>query len=292
MKTKTWVAVLVLAVVVAAGGFGYQLWLQNQAEQRVAEVAALLEKGDRPVQVEYGEVEVGWSPMPVIVHDVAVALGDEAPTLIEKFTVADYATEDGLATALHVRAEGIAQDLSDLGEEQATLLRKLGYNTMRGAYEMAYDYDPDQQVLELKQLRADVEDMAGIGLELRLSDFDLESAVRGGAQAYPEFKVDKFAITYRDASLVRRLIREAAKEQGVSEEEFVAQLLLDVEAQAGDDRLMQQLAQELRSFLKDPQQLTISGEPEQAVAVMEVMAAAMLKPDELPQMLNLQVKAN
>lgn len=291
MKGRSIALGLVGVAVVAGGGVaGYQVYIEQQAEQRIAEAVRELPPA---VKVEYGKVDVGFLGKDLKVNDVKLTLEGGTPIQVDQVQVLELDRRNDPPNYLHAKAVGIRQDLTQVQDEQAATLRKLGYEEMRGSYELKYRYDPQTKAFDLQRLRGDLAGIGSVALQLKLDDFELRNPEAAAANQLPEFKVREVKFSYSDDSLVSRVIKQGAAERGISEEEFLAQLEQDIDAQTSalEGPFFKQLAQALKAFVREPGTLTLSAAPPEAVPVMEIMASAMIRAADLPRELNLTVKA-
>lgn len=292
MKTRAIVLGLVGAAVIVGGGLvGYQAYVEQQAEQRIE--AAVRELPPN-VKVEYGEVEVGLLGQDLAVKDVQLVIGDGNPIRIAEIQLLDVDPDHEPPNFLHAKALGIRQDLAAMDDQQAAMLRKLGYEQIQGSYEVHYHYEPQTKVFNLKELRGELENMGSLALRVQLENFELENPAVAAGTEFPEFSVDELVLSYRDDSLLRRVIEQGAQERGVTEAEFVENVLQDIDAQTAglQDPFFVKVRDTLKEFIRNPGTLTVTANPPQPVPVMEIVASAMVRPADLPQELNLDISTS
>lgn len=291
MKPRSMALGLLGAALLAGAGVGVaQVLAQREAEQRVE---TFFDNLPESVTARYGGVEVGWLGRDLRVNDVQVQIEGGAPTRIEQIHFLAVDREHSPPHHLHATVTGIRQDLNDVPEEQVTMLRRLGYQEMRGSYEIRYHYDPVNKTLDLQELSGDMDDMAKVSLSLQLGNFELSPETPPEPGQMPEFDVRGLTLRYQDASLVQRVVRQGAEDQGVSEADFIAKVNAEVgqQLQAMEDPFYGKLAGQLRAFLETPGTLVITGRPAQPVPVVELIATAMITPAELPELLNLELQS-
>jgi hypothetical protein len=289
MKIRAVVLGLVGAAVIVGGGLvGYQAYVEQQAEQRIE--AAIRELPPN-VKVEYGEVEVGPLGQDLSVKDVQLVIGDGNPIRIAEVQLLDVDSDNEPPNYLHAKALGIRQDLAAMDDQQAAMLRKLGYEQIQGNYELQYRYNPQTKALDLQELRGELQNMGSLTLRMQLDNFELENPAVAAGTEFPEFELRQMMLSYQDDSLVRRVIAQGAQEQGVTEEQFVEKILQDLDAQTADlqDPFFTKVRDALKEFIRNPGTLTITANPAQAVPVMEIVASAMIRPADLPQELNMDI---
>ena len=291
MKAKSWLLSLVgLFVLVGVGLLAYQMFIERQVEQRIAEEVSKLPSG---VTVEYGEVDAGFLGEPLRINDIRLLMEGDAPVHIKQVEVIEYDRRNDPPNFLHAKASGIRRDLLVEDDPQMAALRKLGYQQIRGSYEIKYRYQPETRQFDLQELRGELEGVGAASLRMKLDNFELQRADAATVNQLPEFELRELTLTYSDDSLVRKLIAEQAKTQGVSEAELMAAIEQQIDAQARtlEDPFFSQLAAELKAFIREPGTLTLTAAPPQAVPVMEIIASALIRAAELPKMLNISVKA-
>jgi hypothetical protein len=292
MKIRAVVLGLVGAAVIVGGGLvGYQAYVEQQAEQRIE--AAVRELPPN-VKVDYGEVEVGPLGQDLSVKDVQLVIGDGNPIRIAEVRLLDVDTGNEPPNYLHAKALGIRQDLAAMDDQQAAMLRKLGYEQIQGNYELQYRYNPQTKALDLQELRGELQNMGSLTLRMQLDNFELENPAVAVGTEFPEFELRQMTLSYQDDSLVRRVIAQGAQEQGVTEEQFVEKIVQDIDAQTADlqDPFFTKVRDATKEFIRNPGTLIITADPAQAVPVMEIVASAMIRPADLPQELNMDISTS
>lgn len=103
------------------------------------------------------------------------------------------------------------------------------------------------------------------------------------------------SVRFDDASLTRRALDFAGKQQGVSGEQMgqaLKGMLPLMLGQLGIPALQQQISAAANVYLDNPGNITITAKPAQPVAVPVIMGAGMGNPKSLVDLLNVQVTAN
>jgi len=107
--------------------------------------------------------------------------------------------------------------------------------------------------------------------------------------------VEKASVRWEDASLTGRVLSTQAKEQGVDVPTYTKQLKLMLPmllSMVGNKDFETKVATATGAFLDAPKSLTVSASPAQPLPVSQIMGAAMMAPQSLPNVLGADVRAN
>ena len=133
-------------------------------------------------------------------------------------------------------------------------------------------------------------------LELNVADEQAQQAagfaMMGMAQ---QLTFNRASLSFTDASITMRLMEYFGKEQGISGREFaqsVKGMVPLMVAELNMPELQKQITEAVSTYIDDPQNLTISAEPETPVPFPMIMGAVLGNPDSLPQVLGVTVSAN
>ena len=268
-----------------------QSYLQRGAQQGVADFAQRLPPG---LALEYGAVDLGLLGRYLHVNDVRLYVYEQAPVAIERVELLEFDRSGRLPHYLHARLIDVEQDLEPLGARQTELLSRLGYDRIRGDYELDYVYSADDDRLDLRRLGVDLHGICTLSLSLRLGSVDLEQAVTMPQQHLLEAELHGLRLSFGDGSMVSRILRAVAEDQQLTEEQVVQQLLerLDRALAPYQGPFFDQLRQELESFLLAPGQLTLTAQPPRPVPLMDLIAYTMVRAGDVPELLNLSVQAH
>ncbi|WP_186394247.1 hypothetical protein [Stappia sp. TSB10GB4] len=209
-----------------------------------------------------------------------------------------------LPTAGSLTVKGIEITAASLDEDGRKSLTDLGYDKLVLGLALEAEWDPDAGVLDISDLTISGAEAATLNASLTLKGMTREVFAKlEAAQGNPEeamgimqgLEVVSLALRLDNESLVDRLLDAQAKESGASREEFVGQLsaalpmLLSV---IGNPDFQQKVASAATTFLKDPQSISATAAPAAPVPFAQLLGAAMIAPQTLPNLLGVTIAAN
>jgi hypothetical protein len=213
---------------------------------------------------------------------------------------ADYV--DDIPRSVSLAIEGIAVDVAAAGEmdPMAMQLQELGYERLVVGIYASANWDEASGRATVEDLTIDAEDVGSITITGEFGGFtpDVVALLSGPSpspDAVSEITVAEATVTFSDASITGRLLDMQASQMGAGRAEFVEQitaalpLMLSV---IGNPDFQNKLAGAASTFLRDPQNITISINPAQPVDVMTLMMTGQTSPETLPDVLNADVTAN
>ncbi|WAP70963.1 hypothetical protein [Jiella pelagia] len=206
-------------------------------------------------------------------------------------------------------------DFSTADPETVKTMGDLGYTKMSGGIEGSGSWDPKTGTLTLDPFEIDVENAGNLSFTYEMSGYtpafiqsmqqisqqmaqNPDSNQNGGMAMMglmSQLSIGSADITFTDDSLTGKLLDYYAKQQGTTPDQLAQQLqaMLPVMlAQLNNPEFQKKVSDAVATFLKDPQSLSISIDPESPVPAMQIMGAAMGAPQTLPQVLSLEVTAN
>ncbi len=290
---RTWAVAAAAAVVLAvAAVLGTQWYLEHKTRERLDAAAA-----DLPADAElrYDDVAVDLLGRRAHVYGVYFRPdGTAAPLQAREVVVHEYEEHQGRPVAVHLEALGLRRDLQGVETDRARTLRQLGYPALEGHFELAFRFDPERQTLRMPLLVVDFTDLG------RLEAMVALDGVSGEAELSPTEQRDRLfssqlveaRISFRDDSLLRRVIEREAEERG-EPPEAVRKALQQMLAGRLDPQqpFQARLLEALARFIDNPGRLELSARPAEPVSVARVVSIALVDGRRLPGVLNLQVGA-
>lgn len=277
------IAAIAAVVVVAAGaGFGVKLYQNRDAGQRAD--AFLQRTFGKLGEAHYKDASRSMSGV-LTIHGLTLKPnGRPNEYQISELVVHRYDDQHPTPNFAHIEARGVKLNMTSLPDPRAAMfLGMLGYQNLTADLEVNYDYRPAAKSVSLA-LREDVKDMGEVKLDLDLNNVAVERALF----TYPAIELKRAQITYRDESLVDRLLKMAAAQNGLSEQDLVAriQARLDQKLSQTKDSLESKAVSEIKHFLDHRRSLTVSMEPAQPIRIADLKGLA---PDSAAERLNVHV---
>ena len=210
-------------------------------------------------------------------------------------------------------------DLSSVEDPKTKdALNALGIQSLDGEVTMSGSWELASGKLSVDEYAFDFKDIGRLNLSLAFSGYTLDflknmQEALKTAEANPnkeeanaamgmammglvqQLTFNNASITFEDASITKRLLDYAGKEQGVTGDQLAQSLKGMVPlmiAQLNMPDLQNQISAAVNTYLDDPKSLTISAQPKDPVPFPMIMGAAMGAPQTIPQVLGVSVTAN
>ncbi|MEX6505233.1 hypothetical protein [Jiella sp. M17.18] len=199
--------------------------------------------------------------------------------------------------------------------ETAKRMHDLGYDTVSGTIGGSASWDPQKGLLGLDPFEIDIENAGDLSFSYAMSGYtpafiksmqDMQKQMAAspeGKQAagmammglMSQLSLNSADLVYSDDSLADKLLTYYAQQNGMTKEQLIQQLtgmLPPLLSYLQNPDFQQEVTNAVTTFLKDPQSLSISIEPDKPVPAMQIMGAAMGAPQTLPKVLSMTVSAN
>ncbi|MFN3132399.1 hypothetical protein [Roseibium sp.] len=198
----------------------------------------------------------------------------------------------------------IVVDVKEIQAEEAKSLQDLGYETLNMNISGSGKWDPDAATINIPDLKIDGQDAAALTLSLSLGGVTREVVEElNKASDNPEesmallqnISVSNVRIRLDDASLTGRVLDQEAQKAGVDTQQYVAGLTGSLPLMLGmlqNKDLEGQVAEAVTQYLTNPGSLEITASPENPVPFAQIMGAAMMAPQMVPQLLGVSITAN
>ncbi|WP_306118641.1 MULTISPECIES: hypothetical protein [unclassified Roseitalea] len=209
---------------------------------------------------------------------------------------------------------GMVADMSTLDDAQARqTMAALGYETLRGSMQGTGSWNAETGRMTLDPVTISVDDAAELTMRMDFSGYTAEliGALQDMQRQMDEqnmdamnmamlglmqqLEVNAISFSLDDRSLTNRIVDFVAAQQGVDRAGVVAMakgmLPLGL-AQLRAPEFAAEVTAAVGTFLENPQSLTISADPENAVPMAQLTAAAMSSPQTLIDILRVSVTAN
>ena len=282
------IAVIGLVVVLAAGLFAFKAYADKQAEENVR---ASFDKMKDVMDVQYRDVSVDMIDRNVHIKGLTLTPKGEARSVtVDEVIMYGADDKNEIPHFIHMAANGFNVPVAELGEG-AKPMKEMGYDRITANLEVDYVYDPEQKRFHLKQWTGGANDMGSIEISFQIGNFDMAAASNPLAFLFslPQMEIYGASVTYQDASLVNRVIAQAAREQ----KSDVATLKgrfnqeIDREIARETDDFTRQALLAIKGFMNDPKRIAITASPELPVSFDQLQKAR--DPKEVIRMLNVTI---
>jgi hypothetical protein len=214
---------------------------------------------------------------------------------------------------------GIKADLSDVQDPKAQeTIDKLALQHVAGSFTTKGSWELAPGTVNIKELALDLNDVGKLNISLGISGYTLEfmksmqDAIKA-SQADPnkpeaqqasglamlglmqQLTLDNAEITFKDASITKRVLEYAGASQGVSGPQMANTLkaltpLMLAQLKLPD--LQAAVSAAVSSYLDDPKNFTVTAAPAKPVPFPMIVGAAMGAPNTIPSVIGLKVSAN
>ena len=157
--------------------------------------------------------------------------------------------------------------------------------------------DAEAKTLDLRDVTLSIRDGGQLKISGKFGNLPEPTALNDADASAKAAAAEIHALTirYTDESLAGRILDVMAQQQGISREEYAAQIagaLPFLLAALNNPEFQNEVAGAVGAFLQDPQSITIRVEPEAPVTGGEIMGLVGTAPQTLPDKLNVSVTAN
>lgn len=290
MMSKKQITGIGIAVVLIAIYMGVKMYAANAAEEKVNEAIA---KAANFAYIDYKKVSVDLLGMDVRISDILVSpVNAKEKIKIDEIIIYDIDDKADIPTFLSISCNGIELNIKDLGEE-AKVLKELGYDDkMMINLTAEYAYDKEKKELDIKEIGIGVNEAGKISVGFRLGNISIESEeIAGLLFNFRQIIFHEAKIKYEDDSLAERLMKLAAQEQQTNVKDFKKSLIQEVEKEIKKEKddFTKKALSEIKEFLKDPKEFSISASPSKPHPLGHIMRVD--DPRDFIKLLEIKIKS-
>ena len=296
IKLISGVVIAGLAVSYVGGKLYMTDKVEKQLDAKIIEMQPMLD-------VKYGDLSVEPITQRIQLHNVVLTPADGSgnPITINEITVNELDTSSEFPTALDFVLNGISISIDDIEPQTADRLKALGYSDDL-LISLSTKYTYVDNVMDW-QFGLSAQDMGKMEYSLNIADFEFDPKQPLTLLfSYPNYQLNSAELTYTDQSLVNRIMKQEAENSAISVEELKQRLSDKINAMLAADletsnktsdaelNVAKNAAEAFIKFINDPQSITISINPEQAVTLGEI-TQTQHDPAKLITLLNMAFKA-
>lgn len=289
---KGWI--IGIAALVAVGGGGY-FAADHFANAKVQERAQVFARDMRKVTKEfrYGAVRADLLAQSIVMTDVEIVTLDGDRIKAESVAVKDFDWRNGgtpryadieikraqvPSTALTSLARASGQLGSIIGvstgpaADAQRLLDRAGYKRTTSDFFVRYRLDEETGQFELSDVRLAVSDLGDVVVNLKLGNMP-KRGIRDGAallSAGTTTTLVHASVSFKDRSLVSRLLKAYAAERNMSEADALARVLRDLRVEQGraKDAVEREALEALIRFVERPTEIRVALDPARPVPLL------------------------
>ena len=279
-----------LPIVLVALYFGINLYaerrVQKEVDNAIAEMSSFAD-------VQYEDVDFDLFSRKASIKGVVISpVGEERRLSIDRVVVLKAKGEKTFFTRLHILFMGVRVESGEAGEKVAAFLDDLGYEPeeMKADIELDYRFKPEERDFRLKTLTYRVKNMGEISLSLHLSNIDLRDDALSLLLSFPRILIHEAKLSYRDDSLVPRLLRAMAEKRGISVDSMIKEITAEVERGISEEgeQIAAEALEAFRKFLEDPEEISLIISPKNPLPLARIKRAR--DPAQLLRILNFRIE--
>ncbi len=297
---KIVIPVIILAVI---GLFVAKSVINGKVEEKIQ---TYLSKSDEYADIKYGSLSVCLLSQSVTLNDVTIADKDSTKKQkieIERMVLGGSDIDAVIPKSVSCDIYGINMGDAAYDGKEFDQLRALGYDKPKVDCHLSFKYDESTGVIGYENISFAIEDMGEFKISMLLSNckFDMnkveklkklseksedeiEKEVTGNLEifdlfqdgkSYEDVTLDEISISYVDASLMERIVKQKAEEMKIEPQAFKDQMKMmlpmiippDMKGTISDDMI-----KSITDFIDNPKSLTISSKPETPLTILEIIS--------------------
>lgn len=238
---------------------------------------------------------------------------------IRESKVTTERSDDNSTLSFSAAVEGMKIDLSTVDDPNAKeTIESLGLTKIDGTITMEGEWEISSGTFDISEYAFDFANIGRLDMAFSLSGYtpafvkslkdttaameanpNKEAAQQAAGLAMlgllQQLSFNSAQITFSDDGITKRSLNYAGKSQNVSGEQMAMMLkgmVPLVMAQANLPKLQNSVSSAVNAYLDNPQNITVTAEPENPVPLPMIIGAAQAAPNSLPDMLGVSVSAN
>ena len=246
---------------------------------------------------------------------LAVTYEDEPAFSLNETVIDVTRRSDGSGVDTMMRMEGMAANLAQVEDPRSRqVIEAMDLEVVTGRMNITAGWDIESGEIDISDYAIDLDDIGRLVLLFSFSGYTPEFAtalqetqsnlaengnddMAGMAMLglMQQLTFNSASIRFEDSSITRRVLNYVGEQQGVDGEQMaqaVKGMLPLMLAQLQNPEFQRQISEAVGAYLEDPRSLTIETNPEEPLPFMEIIAAGSAAPQTLPEVLDLEVRAN
>ncbi len=314
---KIVVPVLILAII---GLFVTKSIITGKVEEKIQ---TYLAKSEQYAKVEYGSLSVCLLSQSVTLTDVTIAEKNsttDKKVEIEKVVLGGTDIEATIPKSINCDVYGINMGDAAYDGQEFNQLRELGYDKPKLDCHLSFKYDESTGKIGYENISLAIEDMGELKISFLLSnclldmnkveklkklsekgedEIQKEVLANGDVfdlfqegKSYNDITLDEISISYVDASLMERVVKQKADEMKIEPQAFKDQMKAmlpmvippDMQGTFNED-----VMKTITNFIDNPSSLTIISKPEKPLSILEIMSEP--SKDKLISKMNIKLES-
>ncbi len=273
------IVVGVVIIVLLSFYFGVKSYANNVAKEEVNKVIAETVKY---ADISFDKVRVDLFGLDTRIKGITISPnGTEQKIRIDEIIIYDYDIYDKSKSnnKLHNRFAfkgiKITIDKNNFGND-AEKIKTLGYDVIKADIEFDGEYNEKEKEINIKKLRIGADEVGYANLKFHISNIEIPTDsenIFSFIFGLPEIKIHNARFLYEDDSLLPRIFKVAAAEEGIEVDEFIKKLTyeIDEEIDQSDTEFTKTALEELKKFVNDPKKISITLKPKNPTSIKRIL---------------------
>lgn len=236
-------------------------------------------------------------------EEVAMAVPDGGDITIKSMTAEVSERNLAVAAGGKFTVDDFILDVSMMDPEAVAQLNSLGYEELTIDLSGDARWEAESGRATVSELSVSVVDLGGLSLVATIDGLtpDNVQALGAGVNDFNQLltvlqsvTIGAMTLTYEDDGLTNRVLDATAEQTGEGRQTLVDGLLTALSQATGalgDADLEQSVQAAARTFLNDPGTVELNAAPAAPIPMAQLIGAAMMSPQMVPQLLNLTITA-
>ncbi|MEM8855722.1 MAG: hypothetical protein AAGD34_18610 [Pseudomonadota bacterium] len=236
-------------------------------------------------------------------ESVAMAVPDGGDITVKSMTAEVSERDLAVAASGKFAVDDFILDVSMMDPEAVAQLNALGYDALTIDLSGDARWEAQSGRATVSDLSVSVVDLGGLSLIATIDGLTPENvtALSAGVNDFNQLltvlqsvTVGAMTLTYEDDGLTNRVLDATTKQTGEARQTLVDGLLTALSQATGtlgDADLEQSVQTAARTFLNDPGTIELNAAPAAPIPMAQLIGAAMMSPQMVPQLLNLTITA-
>jgi hypothetical protein len=277
--------------------------------------------GDVAVPADASKGDINSFIIPHKLHSGAISISKDGKEMfaLQQIDFNNAVRSDKSGYDMNGAVTGIKADLSDVQDPQAQeTINQLQLQHVAGSFTTKGSWDVAPGTVNITELALNLQDVGKLDIALGISGYTIEfmksmqEAIKA-SETNPnkqeaqqamglamlglmqQLTLNSAQIRFDDASITKRALDYAGKQQGVSGEQMANTLkgLTPIMlAQLNIPELQNAVTAAVNAYLDSPKSLTVTAAPDKPVPLPMIIGAAMGAPNTIPKVIGLKVSAN
>lgn len=262
----------------------FQAVVSAKAEEKVNKKLAELER-ETGLVVSYDNLKTGFLGKRVTLQEVTLeqprgGLGQDVHLQAVTLHRFKKSENQNFPAILEVSFHGFKLPVETMNQQARYLLKNMDYkDNLVVDSGISVNYNEKNEHLNINSSWVDVRNLGKLKFSLSIKNILLNESV--SLQQWANIVLDKAKLTFENQDFLERFYGFAKKEEDLSKDEAIKQLMVQMQAA----RLPETFLQSLETFMQQEDELSVSVDPERSFTLQRIIFNS--NPDQLVKQLNM-----